>query len=107
MSKYVQIVTTTAERADAQRIAKELIERRLAACVQIVGPIESTYRWENKVETASEWQCWIKTKADLFTEVDQAIHQIHPYQVPEILALPILAGSAGYLRWLEDEVRQV
>ena len=105
MSDFVQIVTTTAERSDAQRIAHALVEQRLAACVQIVGPIESTYCWEGKIETANEWQCWIKTKAALFGEVEQAIRQMHPYQVPEILAMPVLAGSADYLHWLEAEVR--
>ena len=104
MSEYIQIVTTAQQRADAQRISRILVEQRLAACVQISGPIASTYRWQGKIETSEEWQCTIKTRRDLYDRVEAAIRAIHPYDVPEILALPILAGCADYLRWLETEV---
>jgi periplasmic divalent cation tolerance protein len=103
MSAYLQVVTTTALREEADRIARELVETRLAACVQIVGPIASTYRWQGKIETSAEWQCWAKTRDDLFDRVSEAIRRIHPYEVPEILALPVVAGSASYLAWLDAE----
>jgi periplasmic divalent cation tolerance protein len=98
----MQIITTTATADDARRIARELVERRLAACVQIVGPIESVYRWDGKVETSQEWQCWIKTRGDLFGRVEQAILELHPYELPEILAMTADASKA-YLDWLRRE----
>ena len=70
---------------------------------QVTGPITSTYRWQGKIETAEEWQCWAKSRRDLYPQIEQAIRRLHPYQVPEILAMPILAGSADYLAWLEAE----
>ena len=102
-SAHIQVVTTTARREEAQRIASELVEARLAACVQIVGPITSTYRWQGKVENDQEWQCLIKTRGDLFVRVEEAIRHIHPYEVPEILAMPVIAGSASYLAWLDSQ----
>jgi len=82
-----------------------LVEDRLAACVQVLGPISSTYRWQSKVETAQEWQCWAKSRRQLYDQLEEAIRRIHPYDEPEILALPILAGSEGYLAWLGKQVR--
>ena len=104
MSDYIQIVTTAGTRDDAQRIARALVDERLAACVQVVGPVTSTYRWKGQVETSEEWQCWAKTRQSLYERVEQAIRRLHPYEVPEILAVPILAGSAAYLAWLDEEV---
>ncbi len=104
MNEYIQVVTTVEHREDGRRIARELVERRLAACVQIVGPIESMYRWEGKVETAEEWQCLVKTRRDLYDAVEQAIRGLHPYRVPEILAISVSAGSVDYLGWLDGEV---
>ena len=106
MPEYIQVVTTTEHREDAERIARTLVEERLAACVQVVGPISSTYRWRGAVETAQEWQCWVKSRRDLYDEVEKAIRRLHPYEVPEILAIPVLAGNAGYLAWLDGEVKR-
>ncbi len=105
MSGFVQIVTTVETAADARRIATALLEQRLAACVQIVGPITSHYWWQGKMEQASEYQCLIKSRQDLFAAVEAAIVAIHPYQTPEILALPVVAGGSGYLAWLHAELR--
>jgi periplasmic divalent cation tolerance protein len=105
MNGYIQVITTTAERADAQKLARALVEQRLAACVQIVGPIESTYHWQGNVETGQEFQCWIKTRSDLYEALEQAILKLHPYSVPEVLAIPVLAGSESYLQWLGQELR--
>jgi periplasmic divalent cation tolerance protein len=101
--RHVQIVTTTALREEAERIARELVEAHLAACVQIVGPIVSTYRWKGKIETCEEWQCWAKTRGELFARVEEAIRRIHPYEMPEILAVPVVFGSTSYLAWLDAE----
>jgi periplasmic divalent cation tolerance protein len=105
MREYIQVVTTIERWEDADRIARALVETRLAACVQIVGPITSTYRWHDRIETSQEWQCWAKSRRDLYEEVEAAIRRLHPYEVPEILALPILAGSADYLAWLAEQIR--
>jgi len=102
-TRFVQITTTTEKREDAERIARLLVEGRLAACVQIVGPIKSVYRWKGAVETAEEYLCLAKTRSDLYEAVEAAILDAHPYEVPEIVAVPIIAGSASYLAWLKAE----
>jgi periplasmic divalent cation tolerance protein len=104
MSPHIEVTTTTATQDDARRIARALVERRLAACVQIRGPIESTYRWQGQIETAQEWQCVAKTRRDLYARVEQAIRELHPYEVPEILAVEILEASASYAQWLDDQM---
>ena len=106
MSEYIQVVTTTSSAEEARKIADALVQRRLAACVQIVGPVTSVYRWEGKVETATEWQCLVKSRRDLLERLIDAIQGLHSYQVPEILALPVLGGSAAYLGWLDAETRE-
>jgi periplasmic divalent cation tolerance protein len=105
MGDYIQVMTTTATEEDAQRIAQALVERRHAACVQIVGPIRSIYHWQGNVETSPEWLCLAKTRQDLYPQVEATIRSLHPYEVPEILALPIVAGSASYLGWLDRELK--
>jgi periplasmic divalent cation tolerance protein len=105
MTDHVQIVTTTATKEDAQRIAQTLVEARLTACVQIVGPITSTYRWRGEIETAQEWQCVAKTRGDLYARVEETIRRTHSYEVPEIVALPIVAESPDYARWLDEQTR--
>ena len=105
MPEYIQVVTTTEHRSDAESIARALVEERLAACVQVVGPISSTYRWRGDIQTAQEWQCWAKSRRDLYPEIERAIQRLHPYEVPEILAVLVLAGSPSYLAWLDGEVR--
>lgn len=104
MPDFIQITTTTDSEAAAQEIAAHLVEQRLAACVQVLGPIRSTYRWEGKVETSAEWLCVIKSRAALYSEIEQAIRERHSYDVPEIIAIPILAGSDSYLTWLAEQV---
>ena len=104
--EYLQVFTTTEKKEDAEKIAKALVEKRLAGCVQIIGPIASTYRWKGAIETAEEWLCFIKSKKALYGELEKAIVEIHPYEIPEIIALPIVAGSKGYLEWLGGELRK-
>lgn len=104
MTEYLQVITTTDSRASAERIATELVQRRLAGCVQIVGPIWSAYRWKGAVESAEEWQCVAKTRGDLYGKVEQEIRSLHPYEEPEILATAISQGSESYLRWLQSEL---
>ena len=104
MTDYIQVVTTTETEADARAIAAALVERRLAACVQIHGPISSTYRWKGEVTTAGEWQCVAKTQAAIYDRVEEAIKGLHPYELPEILAVPMVAASQDYCRWIDGQV---
>jgi periplasmic divalent cation tolerance protein len=104
VTDHLQVLTTVGSEEDAERISVALVERRLAACVQTVGPIASRYRWQGKVETAREWQCLAKTDAARYPEVEAAIRELHPYDEPEIVATPIVAGSAGYLAWVSENV---
>ena len=104
MTDYIQITTTTETEQDAQAIATALVEQRLAACVQIVGPIRSTYRWKEKIETAREWQCVVKTRRELYERVEEAVKSLHPYEVPEIISVPITAASESYCRWIDEQV---
>lgn len=104
MTDYIQIMTTVPSKVAAQTIADTLLRERLAACVQIVGPIESRYWWQGNLETAEEWQCVAKSRLSLFARLQEAIRRVHPYEVPEILASPIEIGNADYLAWLEREL---
>ena len=104
MLDAIQVSTTTTDRADAERIAAALVARRLAACVQVSGPLESTYRWKGQVETTQEWLCTIKTVRTLFPEVEEAIRELHSYEQPEIVAVPIVVGSESYLEWIAESV---
>ena len=105
MEGFFQLSTTTGKKEDAEQIAKMLVEKRLAACVQVLGPITSTYWWQGKMETTTEWLCLIKSRRALYEELERAIKEIHPYETPEIIAVPILAGSKEYLAWLEKELK--
>jgi periplasmic divalent cation tolerance protein len=102
--QYVQVLTTVGSEEEAERIGAELLERRLAACVQTIGPIVSRYRWRGKLERAREWQLLAKTEVALYAEVEAAIRASHSYEEPEVLAIPVLAGSAGYLAWVSESV---
>jgi periplasmic divalent cation tolerance protein len=105
VSDYVQVLTTAGSEEEAERICDALIEERLAACVQVAGPISSTYRWRGEIEREREWQCLAKTEARLFGEVEATIRRVHSYEEPEILAIPVLEGSAGYLGWISENLR--
>ena len=104
MNEAIQICTTVSEQADAERIAASLVAKRLVACVQVAGPVESTFRWKGRIESSQEWVCTAKTLRSAYGAVEHAIRQIHSYDEPEIVALPIVLGSAGYLQWISDSV---
>jgi len=106
MEEYIQVVTAIEKRENAEKIAKALVEKRLAACVQILGPIVSTYWWKGTIERAEEWLCIIKSKKKLYEELEKSIKEIHPYETPEIFALPVVAGSKEYMKWLSNEVKK-
>jgi periplasmic divalent cation tolerance protein len=105
MSSHLQISTAVSTRDEADRIAAALVERRLAGCVQIVGPVQSVYRWQGALERAEEWLCVVKTRSEQFGAVASAIRELHSYECPEIIATAIVAGSADYLAWLAAQTR--
>jgi periplasmic divalent cation tolerance protein len=104
MAEYIQVLTTAGSEEEAEKIGVALLEQKLAACVQTVGPIVSRYRWQGKLEQAREWQCLAKTEAALYAQVETAIRAVHSYDEPEILAIPVLTGSKGYLDWISASV---
>ena len=107
MGNHIQVTTTTENEKDALEIARSIVQRRLAACVQVVGPVTSTYRWQGEVETAREWQCQIKTRHDVYEAVEAAIVELHSYDVPEIIATEIVSASEAYGRWIDEQVDAV
>ncbi|MDY6986213.1 MAG: divalent-cation tolerance protein CutA [Candidatus Thermoplasmatota archaeon] len=106
MEECIQVITTVESKRDAERIANVLVERHLAGCVQISGPIESTYRWEGRIERTEEWLCVIKSEKSIYDEVERAIKESHPYEIPEILAIPVIKGNKDYLEWLSKELKR-
>jgi periplasmic divalent cation tolerance protein len=100
---YLQVTTTVDSKDQADALARGLVEARLAACVQVVGPIASTYRWQGAVETAAEWLCLAKTTGERFDALAAHVEAHHPYDVPELLATPVTAGAGAYLRWVTAE----
>ncbi len=104
MADCVQVTTTLPDQQTAQRVAERLVEERLAACAQVAGPISSTYRWHGEIERDMEWFCHFKTTTSRLPALRARIRELHPYEVPEIIALPILDGDPGYLSWIEESV---
>jgi periplasmic divalent cation tolerance protein len=105
MGEFIVVYVTVGSSAEAYRLACALIEERLAACVNLIKPVQSIYRWQGRVEQSEEEFLIIKTKRDLFAPLERRIQELHSYSVPEIIALPILEGSEGYLKWLEEQLR--
>jgi periplasmic divalent cation tolerance protein len=105
MPDVLLVLTNCPDTAVAERIARALVENRLAGCVNQLPPVTSTYRWQGAVESAVEVTLLIKCTRERYPAVEEAIRQLHPYRVPEILAVPIVAGFGPYLRWVDDETQ--
>jgi periplasmic divalent cation tolerance protein len=105
MSEAIVVMTTTETAKDGEWIAHLLVERELAACVQVLPPMTSVYRWQDHIERASETLLLIKTTRELYAAVERAIKEHHHYQTPEIIALPVEAGLPDYLAWLQSAVK--
>jgi len=99
---YITVITTTSSKENADSIANDLLIKKLAACVQVIGPITSHYWWQNEVCHNEEWICLIKSSQGIYDRLEKAIREIHPYDVPEIIALPIFKVSDDYLSWLRQ-----
>lgn len=104
MSEAVVVVCTCGDESEAQRIARDLVESRLAACVNILPSVQSIYRWQGRVEAAQEVLLFIKTSAGRFPELQQRIIHLHSYETPEIIALPVSAGLDKYLAWIRESL---
>ena len=94
------VITHAPDRVIAEKIARSLVDQKLAACVNILAGCSSVYRWKGNVETAVEVPLLIKTRADIYAEVEAAIKSLHPYELPEIVAVPVAHGSSEYLEWI-------
>ena len=101
------VITTTSSAEAADELGRGIVDAGLGACVQIVGPICSIYRWEGEVHNEQEWQCWIKTSTDRLDSLTEYIRMNHSFDVPEVVVLPIVGGSADYLSWVTNETRPV
>ena len=106
MTDKVVILVTTGRLSEAKKIARVVVESKLAACVNILPPIRSIYRWQGKLEDAKEYLLCIKSTRELFSELKAAISKLHSYTTPEIICLPIVEGSPEYLQWISDLVKQ-
>ena len=104
--RFLLLQTTTDSRAEAVELARSAVEARLAACAQVSGPVASTYWWEGAVERAEEWLLTLKLPATGYQALADFIARSHSYDEPEIVATPIVAGSAGFLSWIEEETRR-
>ena len=99
------VLTNLPDRAAAERLAAMVVEKNLAACVNILAPCRSVYRWKGAVQHDEEHPMLIKTTRERYPALEQALRAGHPYELPEIIALPVTAGFAGYLQWVEAETR--
>jgi len=106
MSSYVVVIVTVANIEEAVKIVHSLLEERLIACANIVGPISSIFWWEGKIDEASEFLVFMKSHENHFERLSEKVSEIHSYEVPEIIALPIIKGSPPYLEWLSDSLQQ-
>jgi periplasmic divalent cation tolerance protein len=104
-NSYIIIIVTTAGREEAETIAQQLLEARLIACANIIGPVYSHFHWSGKMEKAEEYLILMKSRKDLFEKLSETVKALHSYEVPEILALPIVEGSKAYMNWLRSCLR--
>jgi periplasmic divalent cation tolerance protein len=105
MTDKIVVLTTCAVESDAERMARALVDARLAACVNVVPGVRSFYRWKGETENSEEFLLIVKTSRDLFGALRAEMEKLHPYELPELLALPVVAGSEDYLGWLHSNLR--
>lgn len=104
-SDYIIVFTTIDNEEDAIKLTKTLVKKRLAACAQVEGPITSIYWWEENLEQETEWKCTLKTAAALYQDLEAELIRIHPYDTPEIIAVPVVQGNQDYLGWMDEELK--
>ncbi len=101
-SDYVVVIVTTASKQEAEKIAQHALNERLIACANIIGPVSSLFHWSGKLEKAEEYMIFMKSRKDLFSKLAESVKVLHSYEVPEVIALPIVDGSKAYLDWLDS-----
>ena len=104
-NQYIIVFVTAANKQQAEKFSKDLLKEKLIACANIVDPVSSHFHWDGKVEQAEEVLVIMKSRLDLFEKLSETLTKMHSYEVPEILAIPIIAGSKLYLDWLENNLR--
>ena len=104
MAEYLLVLTTIGSEEEAARLARSLVERRLVACVNDAGAVRSFFTWKGKLEDDSEHLLVMKTRADRYAELEAALQDLHPYEVPEVIAIRIDRGSKAYLAWIDENV---
>jgi periplasmic divalent cation tolerance protein len=104
MSEHLLVITNVGNEEDAAKVARGVVESRVAACVNIVSSVRSFYQWKGNLEDERELTLLMKTRADRYSDLEAVIHELHPYEVPELIALPIERGSAAYLGWVDENV---
>ena len=107
MNKYIVVLVTVPSEKEGEKLARKLVARRLAACVNIIRNINSIFRWQGKVERAKEVLLVIKTRKSLFARLEKLVSNLSSYELPEVLALPVENGKAGYLRWIKDATARI
>jgi periplasmic divalent cation tolerance protein len=105
MTDKIVVLSTCASEAEAETLARSMVEQRLAACVNVIPRVRSFYRWKGALESAEEWLLLIKSSRDRFHELMAALEKAHSYEVPEVLALQVVDGAANYLNWIEGSLR--
>jgi periplasmic divalent cation tolerance protein len=105
MTDKIVVLTTCAVESDAERMARALVDGRLAACVNVVPGVRSFYHWKGETQKSEEFLLIVKTSRDLFGALRAEMEKLHPYELPELLALPVVAGSENYLGWLHSNLR--
>jgi periplasmic divalent cation tolerance protein len=103
MTDKIVVITTCGSEEEARKLAAALIEKRMAACVNITAPVTSVYRWKGTLEEAKEWMLIIKSRRERFEELRVMLEAAHSYELPEVLAIPVVEGSPNYLAWVEAE----
>ncbi|HEX9863155.1 MAG TPA: divalent-cation tolerance protein CutA [Candidatus Bathyarchaeia archaeon] len=103
--EHIIVMVTTASKEEAETIAQRLLEAKLIACANIIGPVHSRFLWSEKIERAEEYLMLMKSRRDLFGVLSQSVKALHSYEVPEIIALPVIEGSEAYLKWLDSCLR--
>lgn len=104
MVEFIVIETTFPSKVESENICRQLLQVKLAACIQLTGPIESTYLWQGKIETSQEWRCSIKAKSSNLDEISELLHKLHPYDVPEFVVFDITQTSPKYAAWLRGNL---
>jgi periplasmic divalent cation tolerance protein len=105
MSDFILVISTVPNEEEGKAIAEKLVTERLAACVNLSSSVQSLYRWQGSISTDSEFMLFIKTRNDLYSKLEQRIRELHSYDVPEIIGIPVCQGSQSYLEWIKKETK--